>query len=73
MIDLTVWMNDFLRSLNDTFADSLWFVGLQGSYGRGEATPASDIDIVVILDELSPVDIQSYTSMLDTLPHRELI
>lgn len=33
----------------------------------------SDIDIVVILDELSEVDIRVYNSMLDTLPHRELI
>ena len=73
MIDITAWMNDFLQKLNLTFENRVWFVGLQGSYGRGEATPTSDIDIVVILDELSPLDIQSYTSMLDALPHRELI
>ena len=73
MIDITVWMQTFLQSLNETFANRVWFVGLQGSYGRGEATPTSDIDIVVVLDELSPLDIQSYTSMLDALPHRELI
>ena len=48
-------------------------MGLQGSYGRGEATEASDIDIVVILDKLSADDIQTYNSMLDTLPHRDLI
>ena len=66
-------MNAFSQKLNDTFGNRVWFVGLQGSYGRGEATPTSDIDIVVILDELSPLDIQSYTSMLDALPHRELI
>ena len=47
--------------------------GLQGSYGRGEATEKSDIDIVVILDELSPADIKTYNTMLDTLPNRELI
>ena len=51
----------------------MWFVGLQGSYGRGEATETSDIDVVAILDELSAADIQSYNAMLDTLPHRELI
>ena len=73
MIDLTVWMNDFLRRLNDTFADRLWFVGLQGSYGRGEATETSDLDVVVILDQLSVADIHAYHDMLDTLPHRELI
>ena len=73
MIDITVWMQDFLHTLNETFANSVWFVGLQGSYGRGEATETSDIDIVVILDELSASDIQTYNTMLDTLPHRELI
>ena len=73
MIDITSWMQNFLQTLSETFADRVWFVGLQGSYGRGEATETSDIDIVVILDELSATDIQTYTDMLDTLPHRELI
>ena len=73
MIDITAWMQNFLRILNETFANRVWFVGLQGSYGRGEATETSDIDIVVILDELSSVDIQTYNAMLDTLSYRELI
>ena len=73
MIDINGWMNDFLQKLNDVFVNRVWFVGLQGSYGRGEATETSDIDVVVILDELSASDIQTYQDMLDTLPHRELI
>ena len=73
MIDMTAWMNDFLQTLNETFANRVWFVGLQGSYGRGEATETSDIDVVVILDELSASDMQDYNAILDTLPHRELI
>ena len=73
MIDINVWMNNFLQKLNDVFANRVWFVGLQGSYGRGEATETSDIDVVVILDALSTSDIQTYHDMLDTLPHRELI
>ena len=73
MIDITVWMNQFLKSLNEIFANRVWFVGLQGSYGRDEATKTSDIDVVVILDELSAMDIQTYNAMLDSLPHRELI
>ena len=73
MIDITTWMKNFLQTLNETFANRVWFVGLQGSYGRGEATETSDIDIVVILDELSAVDIQTYNNMLDTMSHRELI
>lgn len=73
MIDITAWMNNFLQKLNDKFGNRVWFVGLQGSYGRGEATETSDIDVVVILDELSVTDIENYNKMLDTLSHRELI
>ena len=73
MIQITTWMEGFLKALHDTFENRVWFVGLQGSYGRGEATETSDIDIVVILDELSASDIQKYNTMLDALPHRELI
>ena len=73
MVDITPWMNDFLQKLNHKFENRVWFVGLQGSYARGEATEKSDIDTVVILDELSAMDIQTYNKMLDTLPHRELI
>ena len=73
MIDVNTWMQDFLQTLNEAFTNRVWFVGLQGSYGRGEATETSDIDIVVILDELSAMDIQAYNDMLNTLSHRELL
>ena len=73
MINITAWMENFLQTLNETFRNRVWFVGLQGSYGRSEATETSDIDVVVILDELSALDIQTYHDMLETLPHRELI
>ena len=62
-----------LKTVDEAFGNRVWFVGLQGSYGRGEATDTSDIDVVVILDELSASDIQNYNAMLDALPHRELI
>ena len=73
MIEITAWTNTFLNALNDCFGDRVWFIGLQGSFARGEATETSDIDMVVILDELSASDVATYNTMLDTLPHRELI
>ena len=73
MIEITTWLDVFLKAIEKTFANRVWFVGLQGSYGRGEATETSDIDVVVILDQLSALDIQAYHDMLDTLPNRELI
>ena len=73
MIEISSWMDKFIQALEESFGKRVWFVGLQGSYGRGEATETSDIDVVVIFDELTEQDIQSYNAMLDTLPNRELI
>jgi predicted nucleotidyltransferase len=73
MVEISNWMNAFLEALDGLFAERIWFVGLQGSYGRGEATENSDIDVVVILNELTSTDIRAYNAMLDTLPHREKI
>lgn len=73
VIEINSWMNDFLKALEETFGNRVWFVGLQGSYGRNEATTSSDIDVVVILEKLSASDIQAYGAMLDTLSHRERI
>ena len=73
MVDINAWLDEFLQKLNETFKSRVWFVGLQGSYGRGEATETSDIDVVVILNEFTVADIQAYNQLLDTLPHRELI
>ena len=73
MVDIKSWLDEFLQKLNEVFKSRVWFVGLQGSYGRGEATETSDIDVVVILNEFTVADIQAYNQLLDTLPHRELI
>ena len=34
MIDVTAWIDGFLKALNGAFKDRVYFVGLQGSYGR---------------------------------------
>lgn len=73
MVDIDVWVDSFTRKLKTVFENRIEFIGLQGSYGRGEATNRSDIDIVVILNELQASDIQTYNELLDTMSHRELI
>ena len=73
MIDVTAFMDEFVSALKDTFGDRVWFVGLQGSYGRGEATENSDVDTVVILDQMTACDVRKYNAMLDALPNRALI
>ena len=73
MVNIDVWIDSFTHKLKSVFENRIEFIGLQGSYGRGEASRTSDIDIVVILDKLQTSDIQIYNDMLDTMPHRELI
>ncbi len=73
MIDVSALTKEFLFALDEKFKDRVWFVGLQGSYGRGEATETSDIDIVVILDKLSVLDIKEYNLVLDKISHREFL
>ena len=73
MLDLDAWLESYLQALKAAFGDRLWFVGLQGSRGRGEATENSDIDAVVILDALTKEDIAAYGAVLDTLEHRDLV
>lgn len=70
-IEIASWMEGFLSALTERFGERVWFVGLQGSYGRGEATETSDLDTVVILDSVMAADIRAYREVLDTMPHRE--
>ena len=67
MINITNWIDSCQVKLKEVFDHRVWFFGLQGSYGRGEATETSDIDIVVILDELSVADIETYNAMVARL------
>ena len=71
MIEIKKWLNDYLKIIDINFKDRVWFVGLQGSYARGEATESSDIDVVLILDELTISDIQTYKKILDGLNYRD--
>ena len=73
MIDIKNWIAEFTNKVEQTFSDRVWFIGLQGSYGREEATDTSDIDVVVILDELRMNDLKTYRDILDTLQNRQLI
>lgn len=48
------------------FGSRLCYMGLQGSHLRGDATEHSDIDIVVLLDELTTADMDAYREILET-------
>lgn len=65
------WMGYFLDAVQSCFGGRLLCVGLQGSRARGEETPESDIDVVVILDRLDFCDLQAYDAAVSRLPHRD--
>ena len=50
LIDIEKWSRGYIEAVTAGFGDRVRFIGLQGSYGRGEATESSDIDMVLLLD-----------------------
>ena len=67
------WLEQFVRAMTEAFPGRVECIGLQGSRGRGEAGPNSDIDMVVILDKLEETDLERYRQAVDRLPGRELL
>ena len=65
------WCAEFLRKLDDAFGGGLVFVGLQGSRGRGEASEESDVDLVVVLKELAPRELDLYAEAVASMPFAE--
>lgn len=54
-------------ALMKAFNEKFLYMGLQGSYLRGEATEHSDIDIMVILEELSVSDLKKYREAVESV------
>ena len=58
--------------LQDAYHHRLAYVGLQGSYLRGEATESSDIDIMVVVDGITPEDLKRYRQAIASLEGYDL-
>ena len=71
MVDINRWTADFINKLRAAFGERLRFAGLQGSYRRGEATEKSDIDMVVVLDGLTPADLARYRALVREMPEAD--
>ena len=69
VVDIESYIEQLIELLKDRFDSRLLYVGLQGSYLRGEATDNSDIDIMVIIDELGVSDLDAYRSVIQSLEH----
>ena len=67
LVDIEDYTKRLTEELKMKFGKRLLYVGLQGSYLRGEATPESDIDIMLVLDEIHAKDLNVYRQILEEL------
>lgn len=71
MVEIERWMAGLREKLTERFGPRLLFLGLQGSYGRGEATQDSDIDVVTVLDRVELPDLDAYRAIVRKMPEGE--
>lgn len=64
MFRIEEYIEGLTTRLKSCFGDRLLYLGLQGSYLRGEATENSDIDIMVILENMTVTDLDNYREIL---------
>ena len=69
---IDTWIGELADRLTAAFGDRLVFVGIQGSWARGEARASSDIDAVVVIDGLASEDIELYREVVSGMPRSEL-
>ena len=67
-MDWRPWMDAFLPPLLEALPGRVAFVGIQGSFGRGEAGPESDVDLVVVLDALGAAELAACRGVLEKMP-----
>ena len=69
MVDIEKYIGHLIDMLKTRFGERLLYVGLQGSYLRGEANDNSDIDIMVVIDDLSISDLSGYRTVIESMDH----
>ena len=67
MLNAKRYLEDLTAVLREKFGERLVYVGLQGSYLRGEATEESDIDIMVVVEDLQVEDLAEYRAAIEGL------
>ena len=71
MFDINCYLQKLIKECKNTFVNRLLYIGLQGSYMRGEATDKSDIDVMIILEDFSVADMDVYREILKNLGNYE--
>ena len=69
--EVTGYVKTLTEALREEFGERLLYVGLQGSWMRGEATENSDIDIMAVLDVLNPEDMDAYRRVVKSLEYAD--
>lgn len=65
------WLGILTDKIKAEYGKRVLFIGLQGSYFRGEATEKSDVDVVVILDTLAFDDLKVYRQVINSMEYHE--
>lgn len=71
MLDVTAWTDALIDRLRGALGENLLFVGLQGSYLRGEATEESDLDIMCTLERVDMDSLGAYRRVLAAMPQNQ--
>lgn len=67
MFKIDKYIPSLIELLKTAYQERLLYVGLQGSYLRGEATEHSDIDIMVVISDMSAADLAKYREAISSL------
>ena len=71
MIDYESYIEQLTKDLHERIGERLIYVGLQGSYLRGEANENSDLDIMVVIDGLKVSEMDLYREVIGHLEEVE--
>ena len=71
MFKLDDYLAAWRAAVTAAFGSRVRFLGIQGSFARGEAREESDVDAVLVLDALSPADALACRAALAGLQERE--
>jgi predicted nucleotidyltransferase len=63
-----VWLTEFVTKLREAFGERLVWVGHHGSWARGEPRPESDIDCMVVLDNVEDTDLKTFRGIIHSMP-----
>ena len=64
MFILEDYLDKLINECKVVYGERLVYLGLQGSYLRGEATDKSDIDIMAVIDDFCAADMDIYREIL---------